>query len=148
MNRIICIGNRLLNSDHNGMVVYDRLMQRKLPENITVIEGGIAGINLLPLLEDGGRIVFVDTVSGFTEKGQFIVLDQQQIISDADNAGYGHDAGIPYLLAILPQVCQGEIPEKITLIGLEGECSDAVIEQAATVSIRLASSDPLPANAE
>ena len=50
--------------------VFDRLQEMQpLPAGIELIEGGLAGLNLLPLLERGGRVVFVDAVSGFYRTG-------------------------------------------------------------------------------
>jgi len=72
---IICIGNRLMVDDSAGLMVYDQLKQRCLPDTIEVIEGGLMGLNLLPFLERGGRVVFVDNVRGFTRPGSLIVLN-------------------------------------------------------------------------
>ena len=73
---IICIGNRLLSEDASGPAVFDSLQKLSLPQDVEIIEGGTAGLNLLPLLEKGGRVVFVDTVSGFADDGEIVMLDQ------------------------------------------------------------------------
>lgn len=137
-NRIICIGNRLVCEDTAGLAVYDRLQTRDLPDGVRVIEGGLAGLNLLPLLERGGRVVFVDAVSGFAEAGTIVVLDRDTLLRQTSAPVYGHSAGLPYLLAVLPHVCEGTLPEEITLVGLEGLCTSEVIDEAATLSIEIA----------
>lgn len=139
MHHIICIGNRLVAQDAAGPMVFDRLRQRTLPKDIQLSEGGLAGLDLLPLLEQGGRVVFVDAVSGFTDAGRIVLLDQQELLCQTTDPAYGHNAGLPYLLAILPHVCEGTLPEAVTLIGLEGVCSSAVIDEAAALSIAIAS---------
>ena len=48
---------------------------------------------------------------------------------------YGHDAGIAYLLTVLPQVCEGELPRKIFLIGIEIPFSPATIARAAHLAL-------------
>ncbi len=48
----------------------------------------------------------------------------QEIISTFDEFHFDHGAGLAYLLAVLPKVCDGELPEEIVLVGLEGECTD------------------------
>lgn len=138
MNRIICLGNRLVPSDAAGLAVHERLCGCKLPAEVQLIEGGLAGLDLLPLLEQGGRVVFVDAVFGFTIPGQLVVLDQATLLQHTSVPAYGHAAGLPYLLTVLPRVCEGILPEKITLIGLEGRCSDQVLDAAAALSISLA----------
>ncbi len=121
------------------MQVLARLQEMQpLPAEIELIEGGLAGLNLLPLLEKGGRVIFVDAVRGFTRPDEIIQLDWRQIISNQDAGHFDHEAGLPYLLAILPKVCEGELPKEIVLVGLEGKCSRQTVNRAARLSVRLA----------
>lgn len=136
---IICIGNRFVAGDEAGLLVFDRLNNRpEFPEGIALIEGGLAGLNLLPLLETGGRIVFVDAVKGFSDSGGVIILEHKDILGSTSQLHYDHGAGLPYMLAVLPQVCDGELPEEIMLVGLEGECTSQLIEHAADISLTVA----------
>ena len=138
VNQIICIGNRLVTSDAAGLAVYDRLRSLQLPADIRLIEGGLAGLDLLPFLETGGRVVFVDTVSGFTKNGGIVVLDQHSLLRESSATSYGHEAGLPYLLAILPHVCEGVLPDEITLVGLEGAYSNDTIDEAVSLILEIA----------
>ncbi len=136
---IICIGNRFIREDTAGLEVLARLTEMQpLPAEIELIEGGLAGLNLLPLLERGGRVVFVDAVTGFTQPGEIVLLDSQEIISTCEQLHFDHGAGLAYLLAVLPKVCDGEMPSEIVLVGLEGECTVHTIQQAAELSLRIA----------
>ncbi len=136
---IICIGNRFVAADAAGPAVYERLREMdKLPDDLDIVEGGLQGLNLLPLLERGGRVVFVDAVSGFAEPGHIVLLNQEQIRASAGSDHFGHDAGLAYLLAILPAVCEGTMPEEIVLVGIEGACSPHLVEQAAQASLTIA----------
>jgi Ni,Fe-hydrogenase maturation factor len=47
MNRIVCIGNRYVHGDDLGPRVYDQLTARALLNDVQVIDGGVAGLNLL-----------------------------------------------------------------------------------------------------
>lgn len=137
--RIICIGNRFVAGDSAGPLVFDRLQKMlPLPEVVELIEGGIAGLNLLPLLEEGGRVVFVDAVKGFDPAGGLVILDHKEILSIESQLHFDHAAGLPYVLAVLPRVCEGELPEEIVLLGIEGEYSGEMIERAARMSITVA----------
>lgn len=136
---IICIGNRFVQEDAAGpavLAILDKMEQ--LPPQIELIEGGLAGLNLLPLLEQGGRVVFIDSVSGFTRPGEIVLLDSREITSTLDGYHFDHEAGLAYLLTVLPKVCDGELPEEIVLVGLEGECSAATIKRAAGLSVAIA----------
>lgn len=136
--QIICIGNRLIAEDSAALMVFDRLQQRSLPDNISVIEGGLMGLNLLPYLEQGGRVVFVDCVSGFTQAGSLIVLDRDAIIATGSEH-YDHDAGLAYVLSVLPKVCEGELPEEIVLVGIEGPpCTDLLVIEATNLTASIA----------
>lgn len=136
---IVCIGNRFVESDAAGPLVFDQLQaMQPLPHGIELIEGGLAGLNLLPLLEQGGRVVFVDAVRGFAEAGEMVLLDRQEILDIDSQPHFDHGAGLPYVLAVLPRVCDGELPEEIFLLGLEGNCTTQTIERAAGLSIAVA----------
>jgi hydrogenase maturation protease len=136
---IICIGNRFVEEDAAGLQVFDSLQAMPaLPTGIEVVEGGLAGLNLLFLLEQGGRVVFVDAVKGFAQTGEIVLLTHREILETASQFPFGHGAGLPYLLAVLPKVCEGELPEDIVLLGLEGRCFGQTIEKAAKMSVAIA----------
>lgn len=132
---IICLGNRLLHEDSAGPAVYDYLRQLELPEEVEIYEGGTAGLNLIPLLEQGGRVIFVDSVSGFTSEGSIVILDQRAIVENVPSPAYGHDIGLPHVLSLLPQVTDGMPPHEVLLIGIEGEWSEATIKKSADLCL-------------
>ncbi len=136
---IVCIGNRFVEEDSAGLQVFDCLQaMQPLPSGIELVEGGLAGLNLLPLLEQGGRVVFVDAVRGFAQEGEIVVLSHREILQSPGQFRFGHDAGLPYLLAVLPKVCDGHLPEDILLLGLEGRCGQKTLEKAAKMSVAIA----------
>ena len=123
--------------DRSGLAVYDKLAAKEIPAHIELIEGGISGLNLLIFLENADTVVFVDSVSGFTHPGGVVVLDHTRIIEACPPDHYGHDAGVAYLLAILPGVCETPPPRNIYLVGLEGHCSEETIDNAATLALSM-----------
>ena len=135
---IICIGNRFVAADAAGPLVFDVLRETALPEGVEAVEGGLAGLNLLPLLERGGRVVFVDAVRGFAGPGEVVLLDARETAGAAGRPHYDHGAGLAYVLAVLPQVADGPLPEEMFLVGLEGECCMETIERAARLSAAVA----------
>lgn len=136
--RIVCIGNRYVPEDAAGPLVFDRLREMALPEAVEAVEGGLAGLNLLPLLEKGGRVVFVDAVRGFAAPGEVVLLDAREIGGVAGGPHYDHGAGLPYVLAVLPQVADGPVPEEMFLVGVEGECGAGTVDRAARLSLAVA----------
>lgn len=122
-----------------GPAVYDRLMQQPVPADIEVIDGGLAGIDLLRFIEGTSRVVFVDSVCGFVPTQELVVMTAQEIAAIADQR-YDHSSGLTYLLRALPGVCEGETPD-ITIVGVEGRPRPEVIEKAALLALDIAAGD-------
>jgi len=137
--RIICVGSRLTGSDAAGPMVHDRLAAGPLPEGVELVDGGLMGLDLLPLMEGAARIIFVDALDGGAGEGAVIVLDGIEAGRKVD-AGYGHAGGLGYLLRMLPAVWEGELPE-VRLVGVEGACDDARAERVAALCLRMARGD-------
>lgn len=93
MKRIICIGNRLIERDSLGDRVYDILSRQELPPGVELVDGGLAGLNLLTLLDGCDHVIFVDTIlGGGLEDVQVLHADEVEISS------YGHAGGLGFLL--------------------------------------------------
>jgi len=133
--RIICVGNRFIADDSAGPMVYDTLMKMEIPENITVFDGGLAGINLLNLIEGAKRVVFVDSVEGFAAQGNVVILQISDVNKYIDDA-FSHNAGLTYLFKVLSSVIDGPIPE-IFIVGVEGRADKLLLQKAAEISIKI-----------
>jgi len=143
--RIICVGNRYRPEDSAGPMVYDQLVSDRLSGDIEVIDGGLAGLNLLRFMHGADRVVFIDAVNGFRPFGGVILLDAQDASRHADTI-FGHNAGLAYFLRVLPEVHDGKLPE-IFVVGIEGTPDSDKILKAAEVSLKIANQPltPLPA---
>ncbi len=135
MKRIICIGNRLLDGDAAGPRVYDCLTAGPDESDVEIIDGGIAGLNLLGLIDGTERIVFVDSVSGYAEPGRTVVLTPDQV--PLPETVYDHGAGLSYLFTVLSQACD-RAPSEVYLVGIEGPAGEAAIADAAMMAKELA----------
>lgn len=136
MSRVICIGNRFVASDDFGSRVYDVLAAMEPASGIDVIDGGLAGLNLLQHLDDGRAAVFVDNVAGYAAPGELVVIEGDELCRQPAGA-YGHEAGLPFLLQVLPQVVDRP-PHRIRLLGCEGLASDTTVLAAARLGLQLA----------
>jgi len=125
---VICLGNRYVAGDDVGCRVFDYLSQTELPREVEVIDGGLCGLDLLRLVEGRRRVVFVDAVAGLAAAGATVVLQQEQVAGYAGR--YGHGAGLPYLLRLLPQVCATPLPQ-IALVGAAGDADEAAVRRLA-----------------
>lgn len=133
MNRIICIGNRYIAQDAAGPAVYDYLQGQELPPQVEVIDGGVGGLALLRFMENVYRVIFVDQTCGFTET--MVVMRGVDVADLAER--YDHAAGLPYLLRIFPQVCEGMLPE-IAVIGIGPDPAPILIRTAARQALQMA----------
>lgn len=136
LTKIICIGNRFVAEDSLGMQVYDLLSTRSLPEGVVLVEGGLAGIDLLPQLEGASHVIFVDALAG-TGEGAPV---QQLKLSDVpvDRLQHcDHGTSFLYLLGMLPELMDSKLPE-ITLLGAAGIPDARVVEDAASRALALA----------
>ena len=123
MNRIICIGNKYIPGDDIGPRVYDHLSRQRLPDNVQVIDGGLAGLNLLQFVESARRVVFVDALEKANPTGGRAVP-------------YDHAAGLDYLLQVIPAVCK-ETPPEIILLGIESDADEQTIALAAEACLKI-----------
>lgn len=108
---IVGIGNRHVAEDALGCLVHDWLLTHPLPPGVAVVEGGLRGLDLLPLLEGRRRVVFADALAGHAEVGQDVVrvLTGEEVAAQATGE-FGHGAGIPYLLAMLKAIACPPLP--------------------------------------
>jgi hydrogenase maturation protease len=138
MRRIICIGNRYVPEDAAGPLVYERLRGETLPDDVELVDGGLAGLSLLRLLEQVERVVFVDRAVGLGAGDGIVVLDAARVAALAEGS-FGHSAGLPYLLRVLPAVCEGPLPQ-IWVVGVESGKpeEERTIEEAASLALKLA----------
>ena len=127
--RIICVGNRYRREDAAGPLVYERLAAERLPPDIELVDGGLGGLNLLPLMEWAERVVIVDAVSGFRPAGGVVMLSAKEAGQWA-RTDYGHATGLAYLLRILPEIWEGQAVPEVCVVGIEGDAGPEGINEA------------------
>ena len=133
MIRIICIGNRHLDGDAAGPQVYDQLAGRELPDGVEVVDGSLSEHNLLELVQECERVVFVDDVTGFGKPGEVMLIDDlSKLATRPDSLDNGD--GLSYLLSIIDQVVRETTPE-ILVIGLEAPCTETALWRATEMSV-------------
>ncbi len=139
MKRIVCIGNALAAGDDAGYRVHEALRNRDLPLDVELVDGGIAGLNLLRWFDGVTRVVVVDAVSGYGPAGTVHEIDASEVASMAPGR-WTHGAGLPYLLKMVPLACEGPEPE-VVVIGVEMPADEASVQQAAGYALRAAAGE-------
>lgn len=142
MIRIICIGNRHADGDSAGPQVFDQLAQRELPGGVEVVDGSLSENNLLELVEECERVVFVDDVTGLGKPGEVMMIDDLSKLAARPDS-LDHGTGIGYLLSMVDQVVRETTPE-IQVVGLEPPCTPTSLWRATEMSFVAATREATP----
>lgn len=128
---MLCLGNRFLPADDLGPRVYDCLQQSGAGagagEKFDLLDGGLAGINLLGLLEGRRRVVIVDTVAA-GEPGRVVVWSQERLLALA--GGYGHGEAVPFLVNMARRVGRPP-PAELVLVGAAAPADEQTVAAVA-----------------
>lgn len=116
--RIIGVGNPLMGDDGVGVETVHRLSQLRLPEGIEVIDGGTAGLSLLPYLEEVDAVIFVDAVDAGEAPGTVMRVSTKDILDSKEgNHSFSlHEPAIPDLLRLAAEL---DICPPTLLIGIQ-----------------------------
>lgn len=71
---VLGIGNILRKDDGVGIRVVELLRERDLPDHVRLLDGGTAGLDLLPYLEGVSRMIIVDALVSDSPAGTITIL--------------------------------------------------------------------------
>ncbi|MBU5611634.1 hydrogenase maturation protease [Geomonas azotofigens] len=114
---VVCIGNELVADDAAGFEVHGRLAG--IGARLEYL--GVAGIDLLDLLEGETDLVIVDAVQLGAALGTVHVLDWGDLPSCGGEIS-GHGVGLRESIEIGRFLFPERVPERVTLVGIEGRC--------------------------
>lgn len=135
--RIVCVGSGLIHADAVGPRVYRELRRREHADWVEIVDGGLAGMNLLPYFNDCAVLVLVDRVIGFAETVGTVVCLTHDEICRTWHGSYAPSSELLYLLKSLPFLSIVPFPD-IFLVGIEGAGEGAVIRQASDLALEIA----------
>jgi hydrogenase maturation protease len=131
-----------LGADSLGPRVYAALATASLPPGLEVIDGGLAGLDLLRFV-GADRLVFVDSLQGFGAPGELIVWGAPDLArnlpADPASARYDHAAGLAYLLRVILKLYP-ECFAQLWLVGQESRGqppAETDVEQVVGACLRL-----------
>lgn len=114
---VLCIGNELIADDAVGFEVYTRLRD----SGVRVEYCSVGGIDMLPLLQGENELIVVDAVQLGAPAGHLHVLPWEELPANS-TAISAHGLGLREAIEIGNILYPGEMPERVTLIGIEGRC--------------------------
>jgi hydrogenase maturation protease len=124
---IICIGNELIADDAVGFEVHKRLESIIDRNRIRLEYCGVGGIDLLPLLWGESDLIVVDAVQFGVKPGTVHVIPWQELPCSS-SAISAHGLGLRETIEIGKTLYPENMPERITLVGIEGRCFNLMRE--------------------
>ena len=98
---VLGLGNPLRGDDGVGPRIIEELTRQGLPEGVTALDVGNAGLDLLNILEGWERAVIVDAAEMGREPGRFVRFtpDEARLTQAGDHVSL-HNAGLSEALAL------------------------------------------------
>ncbi len=115
---VLGIGNVLMKDEGIGVHVVNRIMESEdIPDDVEVLDGGTAGLDLVPYMQGRRRIIIVDALAVEDEPGSIYRFKPEE--GSEKGRGYSmHEVGILQVIRALRMT--GENPE-IEIIGIVPE---------------------------
>lgn len=119
---VLGVGNTIRSDDGVGVHVLRKLeCDPRLPNGITLVDGGTRGLELLAFLHDCSRLLFLDAVDVGEQPGTLLRLvgDERGGLAAGTSV---HQLGVADLLTALPLV--SEIDREIVFFGVQPASTD------------------------
>lgn len=115
---VLGIGNLVMSDDGVGVRVVNRLQQEhRLPPEVTVIDGGTLGLDLLPQIGACQRLLVIDAVETGHPPGTLVRLSGEEIPLALETKVSPHQMGLKDLLTVASLM--GEAPGEMVLLGVQ-----------------------------
>ena len=115
---VLGIGNLLLSDEGAGCRCVEELERRyTLPPEVRCVDGGTAGFELLPLVEDAQVLIIIDALKDGRQPGTVILVEDEAVPRLMLTRTSPHQIGISEVLATAQLT--GKVPERLLLFGIE-----------------------------
>ena len=115
---ILGLGNLLYQDEGFGIHALRAIQQAvPVPEEVEFVDGGVLGMNLLPLVEECSHLLVLDAVDAGQPPGTVLELRGEQIPLFAAARLSEHQVGFQEVLALAR--FRGNLPANLHLIGVQ-----------------------------
>jgi len=132
---ILGIGNILLKDEGVGVHVVRKLKEFHLPDNVEVIDGGTAGLDLTDFIADRKKVIIIDTVKAGEKPGTIYRLTEKNLDIKPKAVMSFHE--IDFLHALYLSEVLGNKPEETIVIGIEPKDMNDGIELSPEIEERI-----------
>ena len=120
--KVIGLGNDFRGDDAVGILIARELLPYQNP-GVSIIEGGLSGLNLLEEMKDTHKVILVDAVLGQTGDGtihRFTIpqdLETFRTLAWSTSATSSHNFGVGEALTLAETL--GVLPPQVVIYGIE-----------------------------
>ena len=132
---VLGIGNTLISDDGVGVHIVNKLNDEyTFPDNVTLIDGGTKGLDLLPFIEGSDRLLIIDAANFKKEPGTIDTVVGDKIPAFLTQKLSVHQIGIPDMLfaAKLMDIS----PKEMCLIGIQPKSMETSTEMSQEIKAR------------
>ncbi len=116
---VLGLGNPLLGDEGVGLVALQALgSAADLPPSVELVDGGTAGLSLVPRLRSADRVLVLDAVSAGRPPGTVLRFDGAELGREAFGKISAHQIGLDDILAA-SRLSGG--PKEVVVLGIEPE---------------------------
>ncbi|MGP8247275.1 MAG: HyaD/HybD family hydrogenase maturation endopeptidase [Bryobacteraceae bacterium] len=119
---VVGVGNTILSDDGAG-VHAARLLQgdARVPAEVTILDGGTLGLELVPYVSDASRVLFLDAVDSDGDPGTLARMTGGDLLGTPSGRSV-HHLGVADLIAALALVSAA--PQDIVVLGVQPANTD------------------------
>jgi hydrogenase maturation protease len=133
---VLGIGNILMTDEGIGPHAVNALQQRyALPDEVEVVDGGTAGMELIRYVSNADHLIVVDAVRVGQPPASVVKMTGDAVPAFFRTKLSPHQVGLSDLLATL--MILGESPGTITLVGVQPDSFDMNMDLSPAVAAKL-----------
>lgn len=133
---VLGLGNLVMTDDALGSRAILELEKRyRFPAQVTLLDGGTLGLDLLPRLEGIDKLLVIDALQMGAESGAVFRLEGEEVPRAFANKLSVHQMGLQDLLAVAE--LQGHLPNQLVVWGVQASSIEMGMEMSATVAAAL-----------
>jgi len=133
---LIGLGNLLMRDEGVGIHAVKYIQAHfEIPAELEIVDGGTAGLDLLPYIEERDHVLFVDSVNFGKEPGHIGRLKNEEIPALFHVKDSLHHMGLMDVLAAAQLL--DRLPKEMCLIGIQPQTIETGLELTGTIQERL-----------
>ncbi len=115
---ILGLGNILMSDEGVGVHTVNEFERRyEAPDHVEIVDGGAAGLDLIPFIEGREMVLMVDAVNFDAAPGHIGILENDEIPARITEKASLHHLGLMDVLSIVRM--SGNYPRRLCLIGIQ-----------------------------